>query len=225
MSAFIGKSRWLAGAVIVAALSACASMDDTQRRTAVGAGVGTAAGAVIGNMTGGHNTVRGAAIGGAVGALGTYLWSRKMEEQRQVMEQATAGTGVAVTRTEDNQLRLEVPSDVSFDVGQATIKPNLAPVLDRFAQTLRDNPATTLRIVGHTDSTGSDAVNNPLSVNRAASTRQYLVDHGVAVDRIAIDGRGSHEPIADNGTESGRARNRRVEIFVGEPQSAQAPRG
>jgi outer membrane protein OmpA-like peptidoglycan-associated protein len=92
-------------------------------------------------------------------------------------------------------------------------------VLDRFAQTLNANPNTEVRIIGHTDSTGSDAINNPLSVNRAASTRQYLSDRGVAMNRIAIDGRGSREPVADNGSDAGRAKNRRVEIFVAEPRS------
>lgn len=216
------RMKAAASVMVLATLAGCAGMDDTQRNTAVGAGVGTAAGALVGHMTGGNNTLRGAAIGGAVGALGTYLWSRNMEEQKRAMQQATAGTGIAVTQTPDNQLKIEVPSDVSFDTNQAAIKPNFAPVLDRFAQTLRQNPATTVRIIGYTDSTGSDAINNPLSVNRAASTRDYLVARGVESNRISIDGRGSHDPIADNGTEAGRARNRRVEIYVGEPQQPTA---
>jgi outer membrane protein OmpA-like peptidoglycan-associated protein len=139
-----------------------------------------------------------------------------MDKQKRDMEQATRGTGVQVTQTADNQLKLDVPSDISFDVGRAEIKPNFAPILDRFAQTLNENKATRVRIVGHTDSTGTDAINDPLSVNRAASTRGYLASRGVDPARIAIDGRGSREPIADNATEAGRARNRRVEIFVGE---------
>ena len=132
------------------------------------------------------------------------------------MEQATQGTGVNVTQTADNQLKLEIPSDISFDPGRYDIKPNLRPVLDRFATTLNQNPVTNITIIGHTDNTGSDAVNNPLSVNRAAATRDYLVARGVASNRIAIDGRGSREPIADNTTTAGRAMNRRVEIFVAE---------
>lgn len=205
---------------VALALSGCASMDDTQRRTAMGAGIGTAAGAAIGAATAGGNRGRSAATGAAIGAIvggaGSYIWSRRMEEQKRTMEQATQGTGVAVTQTADNQLKLEVPSDVSFDTGRADIRPNFRPVLDRFAQTLAANPATTVRIIGHTDSTGSDAVNNPLSVNRAASARDYLVARGVDTRRIQIDGRGAREPVADNGSESGRARNRRVEVFVGE---------
>ena len=153
------------------------------------------------------------------------MWSSHMQKQKAEMEAATAGTGIAVTQTADNQLKIEVPSDVSFDSGHAEIKSNLAPILTRFAETLKANPATTVRVVGHTDSTGSDAINNPLSVNRAASVRTYLSHHGVEPSRISIDGRGSQEPIADNASESGRARNRRVEIFVAESAAPAAPAG
>lgn len=205
-----------AGALVA---TGCANMTETQKRTTIGTGVGAAAGAALGSAVGGSGgaTRSGALIGAAVGGIGTYIWSQKMEEQKRAMEQATAGTGVDVVQTADNQLKLEIPSDISFDVGRADIKPNFRPVLDRFAQTLNANPTTTVRIIGHTDSTGSDAVNDPLSVNRAASARNYLADRGVASSRIVIDGRGSHEPLADNGSEAGRAKNRRVEIFVGEP--------
>lgn len=205
-----------AGALVA---TSCANMTETQKRTTIGTGVGAAAGAALGSAVGGSGgaTRSGALIGAAVGGIGTYIWSQKMEEQKRAMEQATAGTGVDVVQTADNQLKLEIPSDISFDVGRADIKPNFRPVLDRFAQTLNANPTTSVRIIGHTDSTGSDAVNDPLSVNRAASARNYLADRGVASSRIVIDGRGSHEPLADNGSEAGRAKNRRVEIFVGEP--------
>lgn len=197
-------------------ISGCANMSETQRGTAIGAGVGAASGAAIGGLTGSDKVGRDAAIGAAVGALGGYIWSNRMEQQKRAMEQATAGTGVNVTQTADNQLKLDIPSDVSFDVGRADIKSNFRPVLDKFADSLKNNPATNVRIIGHTDSTGSDAINNPLSVNRASSVRDYLGDRGVASGRVAIDGRGSREPVADNGSESGRAKNRRVEIFVAE---------
>lgn len=212
----------LAACVVVSlALAACADMSETQKRTAIGTGLGAVAGAALGSALGGSGgaTRTGAVLGAAAGGIGTYVWSQRMEEQKRAMEQATQGTGVAVTQTPDNQLKLNVPSDVSFDTGSAQIKPNLMPVLDRFAQTLNANPGTTVRIIGHTDSTGSDAVNDPLSVNRAAATRQYLVSRGVAASRIYIEGHGSHEPIADNSTTAGRAMNRRVEIYVA--QSAQ----
>ncbi len=209
--------------VVIAAASSglvgCANMDESQRTTATGAAIGAAAGALLGGVTGhgGKSVATGAVIGGALGAGGGYLWSRHMQEQKAAMEQATAGTGVGVSQTADNQLKLDIPSDISFDSGRYDIKSNLRPILDRFATTLNQNPVTTVKIIGHTDDTGSDAVNNPLSVNRASATRDYLVGRGVAINRIAIDGRGSHEPVADNGTPGGRAANRRVEIFVAEP--------
>lgn len=201
-------------------LSGCANMTETQKTTGTGAGIGAVAGAVIGAATAGGNkgksAATGAAIGAAVGAGGGYLWSKHMEKQKAEMEQATQGTGVSVSQTADNQLKLDIPSDVSFDTGRYDIKSNLRPILDRFATTLNQNQVTTVTIIGHTDSTGSDAINNPLSVNRAASTRDYLVARGVATNRIVINGRGSYEPIADNNTTEGRAKNRRVEIFVAE---------
>jgi outer membrane protein OmpA-like peptidoglycan-associated protein len=205
---------------IAIGLSGCANMSETQRTTGTGAGIGAVAGAVIGAATAGGNkgksAATGAAIGAAVGAGGGYMWSKHMEKQRADMEQATRGTGVSVSQTADNRLKLDIPSDVSFDTGRYDIKSNLRPVLDRFASTLNENPVTTITIVGHTDNTGSDAINDPLSVNRAAATRDYLAARGVGSNRISINGRGSHEPIADNNTVSGRAKNRRVEIFVAE---------
>lgn len=207
-------------AIGVATLSGCANMSETQRTTATGGAIGAVAGAAIGAATGGgKGAAAGAAVGGALGAGGGYLWSQRMQEQKATMEQATAGTGVGVSQTADNRLKLDIPSDVGFDSGRYEIKSNLSPILDRFATTLNQNPVTTVNIIGHTDSSGSDAINQPLSVNRASATRDYLVARGVAANRIAIDGRGAREPVADNGTAAGRAMNRRIEIYV-----AEAPR-
>ena len=197
-------------------LAGCESMSPTQKGTAVGAGVGAAGGAVIGKAAGDRAGV-GAVVGGAIGAVAGNIWSKKQEERKRQMEQATQGTGIDVTRTADNQLKLNVPNDVSFDINSATIKPELRSVLDTFASSLRDDQAAVLTIVGHTDSTGSDAINNPLSVERARSVKDYLSARGVASSRIETMGRGSREPIADNSSDSGRARNRRVEMYLREP--------
>ena len=205
----------------VGGLSGCANMNETQRDTGMGAAIGAVAGGLIGAATAGGNkgksAATGAAIGAALGAGGGYLWSQNMQKQRAEMEQATAGTGIGISQTTDNQLKVDIPADVSFDVGRYAIKPNMRPVLDRLASTLNQHPVTTVTIIGHTDSTGSDAVNDPLSINRASATRDYLVQRGVSAQRIAVDGRGSRQPVADNSTASGRAMNRRVEIFVAEP--------
>lgn len=216
------QNRIIAGSIIGAlALAGCAGMTETQRGTATGAGIGAAAGAAIGALAGGgKGAAIGAGAGTAAGAGGGYLWSKRMEEQRLAMEAATQGTGVEVTQTPNNELKIEIPSDISFDVNKADIQRALRPVLDRFAQTLQANPATTVRIIGHTDSTGTNAINDALSVQRAASARDYITARGVTMNRIAIDGRGSHEPLADNTTPAGRATNRRVEIFVAESMPA-----
>ncbi|RYF54770.1 MAG: OmpA family protein [Comamonadaceae bacterium] len=212
------KSKLVLSTVAIAiALTGCAGMSDTQRNTGIGAGAGALGGAAIGAATGNSRTAAaGAAIGAGVGALGGYLWSQRMEAQKRQMEQATQGTGIAVSQTANNELKLAIPSDAGFDTGRAAIKQQLAGVLDQFSGGLRNNAAAEVRIIGHTDSTGSDAVNNPLSVERAASTRDYLVSRGVRTQAIQIDGRGSREPVANNNTDAGRAQNRRVEIYVGE---------
>jgi len=200
----------IACTIAALALGGCANMSETQKGTGIGAGIGAVAGALIG----GNKT--GAAVGGAVGALGGYVWSKHMQDKKAAMEQATAGTGVAVTQTADNQLKLNIPSDISFDTGRADIKPNLRPILDQFASGLQNQPNTEVRIIGHTDNTGSDAINNPLSLRRAESARDYLSARGVDSRRVAVAGRGEYEPIADNSSDAGRARNRRVEIYLAE---------
>jgi outer membrane protein OmpA-like peptidoglycan-associated protein len=214
MTTITQKSRPLLLAVTAAAvaLAGCADMQmsDTQRNTAIGAGVGALAGAAIGK------DAKGALIGAGVGAAGGYIWSRHMEQKRLAMERATMGSGVAVTQTPDNQLKLNIPADVSFDTGRADIKPNMRPILDQFASGLSSQPNTEVRIIGHADATGSDALNDQLSIQRAQATRNYLAMRGVDPNRILVAGRGEREPIADNSSEAGRAKNRRVEIFLGE---------
>jgi outer membrane protein OmpA-like peptidoglycan-associated protein len=195
-------------------ITACASATKEQQGTAMGAGIGALAGVLLGDSR------QSAAMGAAVGALGGYVWSRNMEDKKQAMEKATAGTGVLVTQTPDNQLKLNIPSDISFDSGRYNIKANLQPVLNQFSQGLNSQPNTEVRIVGHTDSTGNDAVNQPLSVNRAQSTRDYLAAKGVDAHRISIEGHGAKQPIADNASDAGWAKNRRIEIYLAERTSA-----
>lgn len=193
-------------------------MSQTQQDTGKGAGIGALAGVLLGAATGGSDGARrGAVIGGALGAGGGYLWSQKMQEQKAAMERATVGTGVAVSQTADNRLKLDIPSDVSFASGRADISASFATILNQFATSLNQNQVTSVSIIGHTDSTGSDAINNPLSVDRANAARDYLAMRGVARNRIVTEGRGSREPIADNSNAQTRAKNRRVEIYVAEP--------
>lgn len=204
------KTFGAAACAVAILLTGCTTATPEQKSAGTGALIGAVAGQILGRDS------KSTAIGAGLGALGGYVWSKSMEDKKRAMEQATAGTGTVVTQTPDNQLKLTIPNDISFDSGRYDIKPNLRPILDQFAQGLSQQPSIEVRIIGHTDNVGSDALNNALSVNRAQSARDYLVTRGVSASRIAIDGRGEREPIADNSTEAGRARNRRIEIFLAE---------
>jgi outer membrane protein OmpA-like peptidoglycan-associated protein len=215
----ISKRRLLPAACIAAgalALAGCESMSERQKGTAIGAGAGAVVGAAIGSVTGGK-AATGALIGGAIGAVGGNLWSKRMEDKKKEMEKATAGTGIDVQRTPDNQLKVNIPSDLSFAVGRADLNPSLRPVLEQFAAGL--DQTTLVMVVGHTDSTGNDAINNPLSLQRAQTVRDFLATRGVPASRLEVAGRGSREPVADNASDAGRAKNRRVEIFLREPEA------
>ncbi|BEP51400.1 MULTISPECIES: OmpA family protein [Variovorax] len=157
-----------------------------------------------------------AAAPAAQAAAPANSWTARLAALKTELESSTKGTGVVIEQTADNQLHLVVPNELSFDVGRANVKRNLAQVLDKVAEGLRSAAAASVRVVGHTDNTGSEEGNERLSVSRADSVRNHLVSRGVSTTAITTDGRGSREPIADNGTPAGRAQNRRVEIFVAE---------
>ena len=194
----------------------CESMSERQQGTAKGAGVGAVAGAVIGSV-GGNNAGKGAIIGAGVGAIAGNLWSKRMEDKRRAMAAASAGTGIQIARTEDNRLKVNVPSDISFDTGRADIKAEMRPILNELTNNLDDNVRVT--VIGHTDNTGSDAINDPLSLDRAEAVKGYLTARGVSARRVAVQGRGEREPVANNNTDAGRAQNRRVEIYLAEQAS------
>ena len=160
-------------------LTGCETMTTQQKGVGGGAAIGAIAGQVIGRDS------KSTAIGAALGALGGYVWSRQMEDKKRQMEAATAGTGTQVSQTADNQLKLSIPNDISFASGKSDIQPRLKPILDQFAQGVNQQASMEVKIVGHTDNTGSDAINNPLSVRRAESARDYLVSRGVAASRIS----------------------------------------
>lgn len=211
------KNKVIVALAATMALTACETMTETQRNTALGVGVGALAGAGIAKATGGKAGT-GALIGAAIGGVGTYIWSASMERQRKELEAATRGTGVTVSRTSDNQLKMAIPADISFDSNSAYIKSQFRPVLNSFVSSLRSNPNTHVIVVGHTDSTGNPSINDPLSLNRANATRDYIFRQGVQGPRIQTAGRGAREPVASNDSSWGRSKNRRVEIFVAQTQ-------
>jgi len=167
---------------------------------------------------------RGWLIGCAVLLSGCASdWTREMQLQLDQLSASLSKSGVIVSRTHDNRIKLHIPSDLSFAIGSANIKPDFAQYLRIISSSLSDYPKTTVKVIGHTDSTGSAGVNLPLSFDRARRTRDFMIDRGVAQSRFETDGRASTEPVADNGSADGRAMNRRVEMYVavfGHPQSA-----
>jgi outer membrane protein OmpA-like peptidoglycan-associated protein len=218
------KRTSLVVALTAAALltAGCANMSEEQKGTAKGAGIGAVVGAAAGVLIGDNK--RGAATGAAVGAVGGAIagniWSKRMEEKKRALEQQTQGTGIDVAQTANNELKVNVPADSGFATGRSDVRPQLRSVLDTFAAGL--DPNMRVRVIGHTDSTGSDAVNDPLSLDRAQSVRDYLAGKGVQAARIETQGRGAREPVSDNTSDAGRAANRRVEIFLREPEQAAA---
>jgi outer membrane protein OmpA-like peptidoglycan-associated protein len=202
--------RSLAAALCVATLgtSACASMNNTERGAGIGAGAGGAIGAVIGRQTG--NTARGAIIGAVVGGAAGAVIGRRMDRQAQELEQIPnadvqrVGEGIAVTF--ESGILFPYNSDQIQAAGQSNLR--------QLAQSLQKYPGTEVLIVGHTDATGSDSYNMGLSLRRASSARNYLVAQGIPANVIRVEGRGETEPVADNTTAAGQARNRRVEIAI-----------
>ncbi len=183
----------------------------TRNNALIGAGIG----AVAGLLSGGDATERrqramvGAGVGGiAGGASGAYQDRQEAELRRQ-----TAGTGVEVSRDGD-VIKLNLPDGVTFDFGKANLKPQFYPALDNVASTLAEFNQTIVEVSGHTDSIGSDAVNQTLSVQRANAGGIYLIGRGLGRERFEIVGFGKTRPVASNDTDSGRALNRRVEIRV-----------
>ncbi|MBT8472495.1 MAG: OmpA family protein [Marinicaulis sp.] len=177
-----------------------------------GAVVGAAAGAAVGAIVGG-NAGKGAAIGAASGAaigvgIGVY-----QDRQQAKLRERLANSGVSVTRDGDN-IYLNMPSDVTFDVNQDTVKAGFYETLNSVALVLKEFDKTTVSVYGHADSTGSDEYNMALSQRRALSVSNYLASQGVIAGRLQAVGFGESRPIADNSIEGGRAANRRVEIVI-----------
>jgi outer membrane protein OmpA-like peptidoglycan-associated protein len=196
-------------------LSACTTNPETGNKTiskAVIGGLGGALGGyLLGDLIGGKRDrtekILGAGIGAVAGAgVGYY-----MDEQEKKLKQQTAGTGVGVTRDGD-QLVLDMPSEITFAVNSSNLDPAFRGTLDKVAATLVEYEKTFVDVMGHTDSTGSDAYNQTLSEQRASTVAGYLSGRGVQQARLATKGYGESQPRASNTTEEGRSQNRRVEI-------------
>ncbi len=213
------KSKVLIAVLAALSLSACTSINpftgntqisNTTGGAVVGAGGGAIAGAIIGSATGADPRVAaliGAGIGGLTGAaIGNYMDQQEAELRAQLQ-----GTGVSVSRV-GNQIILNMPSNITFAVDSDKVQTQFNETLVSVGLVLRKFNKTIIDVYGHTDSQGSNEYNLELSQRRAVSVATVLANQGVDQRRFYIDGRGEEDPIASNGTESGRSQNRRVEI-------------
>ena len=183
--------------------------------TAKGAGIGAGAGAIIcagvGRVAG--NTALGAIIGGVVGGTAGTLIGKKMDKQKKELEEQVKNAKIESVN-EGQAIRVTFDSGILFATNSSTLSSTSQNSLRSFAANLKANSQTDMLIIGHTDNTGSDRINDPLSLNRASSVRSFLSAQGVDSSRMRVDGKGSHEPVADNSTASGRKENRRVEVYI-----------
>jgi outer membrane protein OmpA-like peptidoglycan-associated protein len=204
-------------AALMATTAACVTDPVTGNRkisrAAIGAGIGGVGGYLLGDLVGGRSDRTERIVGAGIGALAGGAAGAYMDRQERALRQQTAGTGVEIVR-EGNELLLRMPSAITFPVNSYQIQPQFQTTLDQVAQTLAQYPSTFIDVYGHTDPTGGDGINIPLSQNRAQSVANYLAQRGVNAVRIATQGYGSSQPVADNSTEAGRMANRRVDIRI-----------
>lgn len=181
-------------------------------RTAIGGVGGALLGGLLGGVIGGKTGRIVGAVGGA--AAGSYAGYR-MDQQIKELKEQTQGSGIDVSEVDGGEaILVNLPDGVTFDVNSAVIQPNFRSTLDSVSGNLVQYPNSIIDVYGHTDSTGSDAYNQQLSERRAQSVTNYLTSRGVSSARIRWQGFGETQPIADNGSDLGRARNRRVEIKI-----------
>ncbi len=192
----------------------CATNDPNQR-SKTGAAIGAVAGAVFGHQVDDDKgRFLGAAIGAITGAaVGNYMDEQQRELDRQLAEEQSARE-IELQRIDDETLKLNLDSGVTFDFDSDRLKPNFYDSLDKVANVLAKYDKTAVHVIGHTDSTGSTRYNQDLSERRAQSVGSYLGTNGVTYRRIRLEGRGEMQPRADNSTEQGRQQNRRVEVFL-----------
>lgn len=210
----------LGTAALTAALlatTACTTNPETGNRrlsrTAIGAAIGGIGGFFAGDLIGGRGDRTEKIVGAGIGALAGGAVGNYMDRQQRELERQTAGTGVEVIRQGD-ELVLNMPSGITFASSSYAIEPQFRDTLNQVAQTLKSYEQTFIDVRGHTDSTGGDAINVPLSQNRAQSVASYLIGQGVQSARIETRGYSSSQPVADNNTEAGKQANRRVEIKI-----------
>ncbi len=199
---------------LVLCLGLLVGCNNTQKGAGIGAGGGALLGGIIGAIAG--NTAIGAAVGGAVGAGAGALIGKKMDKAKAEAEAVKNAQVESVTDNNGLQaVKVTFDSGILFATNKADLSQAAKNSLVEFSKVLNNNRGCDIAIIGHTDNTGSDAINQPLSVSRANSVNNYLKSCGVSSSQIkSVEGQGSSNPVADNSTAEGRKQNRRVEVYM-----------
>lgn len=204
------KKAMIASTTTILLFTAACSSTSENKNTMKGAGIGTAigavAGAVIGHQTGKRNegALIGAAIGGGIGTVA----GRRLDKQQKELEK------IAETKRTEQGLITKLKSDILFDTGKSTLKPQAVTNITQLADIMKKYPENILTVRGYTDDTGSKQVNNPLSKMRADAVSSQLVQAGVPANTITALGMGSADPVDPAKTAEARSKNRRVEIEI-----------
>ncbi len=199
----------LSGNVLTGCKSVKNKTNKTQRGAVIGSGSGAVIGGVIGRRSG--NTVLGAILGAAVGGAAGAVIGRRMDKQAEEIKRQLPNA--QVERVGEG-IKITLGSDILFDVNSYQVKAETKRQLEEFSQTLKKYEDTDIRIEGHADATGTDALNQKLSENRAKEVGVFLESQGIKSSRLVEKGYGEAQPVADNSTEAGRSKNRRVDIAV-----------
>jgi outer membrane protein OmpA-like peptidoglycan-associated protein len=210
------KAAIVAVSVVLLA-SACSTVNPyTQEKqtskAAQGAGIGAAAGAVIGLLTKGDK-LQNALIGAGVGAMAGGGAGYYMDVQEAKLRQKLQGTGVSVTRS-GNNITLNMPGNITFASNSADLNGSFFPVLDSVGLVLKEYDKSVVEVAGHTDNTGSKELNQGLSERRATTVSNYLQSRGLSSKRFIVVGAADAHPVASNSTTQGRQQNRRVELTI-----------
>lgn len=233
--------KGILGVVCVASLFAgtgCTSLKNTwndMSQTGQGATAGGAAGAAVGTgigalIGGGKGAWIGALVGGALGAgtgaaVGNSMQRQKAELERQLADVRSEADGnkaaiddikvqMVKDRNDLDAIKLVLGNSVLFKTGSYNLSPEADAALAKIAYNLGQFPNTDVTIVGYTDNTGTEAINQKLSLERADAVMDYLINAGVPSSRLKAEGDGWNDPVASNATAEGRAQNRRVEIYI-----------
>ncbi|MCH5327926.1 MAG: OmpA family protein [Coprobacter sp.] len=207
-------------AVLLAAamlFTGCGTMNNTGKGSLIGGSSGAVLGSVVGGLISkdGKGAAIGAAVGATVGAGTGALIGRKMDKQKAELEKIQGAQVESVTDVNGLPgVKVTFDSGILFPTNGSTLNASSKAALQEFAASLKNNPETDITIWGHTDNTGTLAVNEKISAERAQAVATFLNQNGIANSRMTTAGKAYNEPIADNSTEAGRAQNRRVDIYI-----------